>query len=300
MPHSCADMPLAAVATALVIYPVKACAGVEVKALEIDARGGAAGDRRWAVIDAEGAVTWLGSHPRLAFVTPRFLASDGAGRPTSAGGVDDAGHRLQLGAPGIAPIYAPPAALLRPCTVKIWSDLVRAHEVFDAADAGDAVAAWLEAVTGAPLRLVRLGDAAVAREGPGALHLVFADSVAAVDAQLAAEGHPPADLRRYRPNVVLAGQGAALAPFIEDSLETIAWSGHGRVSTLTVTSLCVRCIVPNVDPSNASVSDATQHALATLGQRRRPGDSISFGIYARAEPGTRLALRDTAALAIAF
>jgi uncharacterized protein YcbX len=290
---------LGAIATALYVYPIAACAGLAVDALEIDARGGAAGDRRWGIADDQGVLTWLGSHPRLALVAPRFLAADGIGRPR-ASGIADADIRLQLCAPGVEPVATPPAGQLRARSVKIWNDRTRVHDVFDAADAGDEVAAWLARVTGAPLRLVRLGDEALWREGPSALHLVFADSVAAVDAQLAEDGHARADPRRYRPNIVLAGHGAALDPFIEDSLDALDWHGRDAATRLAVTSLCVRCVVPNVDPSTAAVSDATQHALATLAQRRRPGEPTTFGIYARGAPGTRLALHDTAALSIAF
>jgi uncharacterized protein YcbX len=294
------DFPLATVATALYVYPIKACAGIAVDALEIDPRGGAAGDRRWAIVDARDELSWLGSHPTLALVTPRYLAPDEPRRPEGTEADRFVEARLSLSAPGMAPIATPPARRLRRCPVKIWNERTRVHEVFEAADAGDAVAAWLQRVIGAPLRLVRLGDAALAREGPGALHLVFGDSVAAVDDQLAADGHAQADLRRYRPNIVLAGNGAALDPFFEDTLESIAWTGRDARTRLAVTSLCVRCVVPNVDPATAAVSDATLNALATLAQRRRPGDATTFGLYVRGEPGARLALRDTAALTIAF
>jgi uncharacterized protein YcbX len=302
-----ADVPLAAVATALYLYPVKACAGVAVEALEIDERGAAAGDRHWAIVDGDGVLTWLGSHPRLALVTPRFLAAGGPGRGASgasgtpgAAGASGADAGLLLSAPGVAPVATPPVAALSGREVRIWNERTCVHEVFPAADAGDAVAAWLAQVTGAPLRLVRLGDAAIAREGPSALHLVFADSMAAVDAELAAQGHARADPRRYRPNVVLAGAGAPLDPFLEDTLEAITWTGQGAPTRLAVTSLCIRCVVPNVDPATAAVSEALLHTLATLAARRRPGAPTSFGIYARGEPGTRLALHDTAGLTIAF
>ena len=75
-----ADFDLACAATALYVYPIKSCAGMPVRELELDARGGAAGDRTWAIVDAQGAVTWLGTHARLALVHPR------AGSPRSRGG----------------------------------------------------------------------------------------------------------------------------------------------------------------------------------------------------------------------
>src|ERR1700761_6105853 len=143
---SIADFELACGAIALHVYPVKACAGVAVTELVLDARGGAAGDREWAIVDDDGAVTWQGAHPRLALVHPRV---------TPAG--------LRLASPGVDEIDVP--AALAPCRVKIWNDLGARHDSFDAADAGDAVAAWLQGVVGAPLRLVRLGEAALAREG---------------------------------------------------------------------------------------------------------------------------------------
>jgi uncharacterized protein YcbX len=292
------DVPLAAVATELFVYPVKACAAVAVETLELDALGGPAGDRGWAIVDAEGIATWQGSHPRLALVAPRFMAA--AGDPTAPASADATGTRLQLTAPGLEPIVTPPAADLRPCSIRILNERTGVHEVFEAADAGEPVARWLEQVTGAPLRLVRLGEAARAREGTQALHLVFAASVAAVDAELAAAGAPAADRRRYRPNVVLAGDGAPLDPFVEDSIEALEWQHAGAQTRLAVASLCIRCIVPNVDPATGTASDATGLALASLSQRRRPGEAVAFGIYARGEPGARLARGDTATLVLAF
>jgi len=290
MSSSLFDVPLTAVATGLFVYPVKACAGVPVDTLELDARGGVAGDRGWAIVEAGGIVTWQGSHPRLALVAPRFVAEDGHGP----------GGRLALAAPGLDTIVVPPEATLAPCTARILNERTGEHESFESADAGDAVAAWLELATGARLRLVRLGDAARAREGVNALHLVFESSIAAVDAELAADGAPAADPRRYRPNVVLGGAGAPLDPFIEESVESLSWQHRDTTSRLEVTAPCVRCIVPNVDPATGLPGDATGHALAALSQRRRPGGPTVFGIYARGEPGTLLALGDAAALTLAF
>ena len=300
------DVPLSAVATGLFVYPVKACAGVPVDALALDAQGGAAGDRSWAIVDAEGIVTWQGAHPRLALVAPRFLGVDEAsregGRPGEAPSPDAAvgAVRLALGAPGRETVVVPPDAALGPCSVKIHNEATRAHDVFEAADAGNAVAGWLLAVTGAPLRLVRLGEAARRRQGVNALHLVFESSIAVVDAELAAGGAPPADRRRYRPNVVLGGSEAPLDPFIEESAEALTWEHAGERTRLEVTAPCVRCIVPNVDPATGTIADATGDALAALSQRRHPGAPVAFGIYARGEPGARLALGDRATLTLAF
>lgn len=282
MADTIAAFDLACAATALYVYPVKACAGMPVQELELDAGGGAAGDRGWAIVNADGEVTWQGSYPRLALVHPRV-----------------AGARLSLAAPGADEVVAPADGALAACRVKIWNDLGARHDSFDAADAGDAIAAWLERVVGAPLRLVRLGEAARRREGTNALHLVFSPSLAAVDDHLAKAGRPPADPRRYRPNIVLsvpAGQGVE---FIEESLEALEWLGAGASTRLEITAPCVRCVVPNVDPASADVDDAVGDVLARLSQQRRPGGTV-FGVYARGAAGARLRVGDTARMALAF
>ena len=282
MTDSIADFSLSCAATALYLYPIKACAAMPVQELELDAGGWAIGDRGWAIVDAEGVVTWQGAHPRLALVRPR---------------VADA--RMNLGAPGVDEIVAPPGDALAPCRVKMWNDLGARHDVFDAADAGDAVAAWLERVVGAPLRLVRLSDAARTREGNNALHLVFSPSIAAVDAQLATAGRPPADPRRYRPNIVLSASAGDGVEFIEESLEALEWLGDNATTRLAITAPCVRCVAPNVDPASADVDDAVLDTLSRMSQQRRPGAAV-FGIYARGAAGARLRLGDTVRMTLAF
>ncbi|MFL6626689.1 MAG: MOSC domain-containing protein [Vitreoscilla sp.] len=280
MADTLADFDLACRAAALYVYPIKACAGVAVPELVLDARGGAVGDRGWAIVDAEGAVTWLGSHPRLALVQPAF-----------------AGAGLVLGAPDMDAI-ATPAALL-PREVKIWSDVHGRHETFAAEDAGDAVAAWLERVVGAPLRLVKLEDAALTRAGSNALHLVFTPSVAAVEARWTPAGAGGIDIRRFRPNIVLA-LPADGNEFVEDSLEALAWQRDGEDDTrLEVTAPCIRCVVPNVDPASARVDETLLDTLAGLSLQRRPGGTV-FGIYARGAAGTRLRVGDVARMVPAF
>lgn len=277
-----ADFDLACAATALYVHPIKACAALAVDELVLDARGAAVGDREWAVIDAESAVTWQGAHPRLALVHPRY---EGAGLRLHADGHDD--------------VATPPA--LAPCRVKIWSDLAAAHEVFDAADAGDAVAAWLSRVAGAPLRLVKLSPDALGRAGNNALHLVFSPSVAAVDGDRAAQGRPPADPRRYRANIVLSmpadGDGVE---FIEESLEALEWLQADGVLRLPITAPCVRCPVPNVDPVSGEVDATVGDTLARLSRARRADGAVVFGVYARGPAGARLRVGETARMVVAF
>jgi uncharacterized protein YcbX len=284
MRTSIADFDLACAAAALFVYPVKACAGVAVDELVLDDRGAAVGDRGWAIIDAEAAVTWQGTHPRLALVRPRVR-----------------GAALLLESDGVDAIAAPDAAALAPCQVRIWNDATARHDSFDAADGGDAVAAWLAQVCGAPLRLVKLGAAARTRDGVNALHLVFSPSAAAVDAALASAGLPGADVRRYRPNIVLAmPAGSNGIEFIEESLAALAWQCGPTASRLQISAPCVRCVVPNVDPVSARMDDAVLDTLARLSQQRRPGGATVFGVYARGPAGARLRVGDTARMELAF
>ncbi len=284
MTRSIADFSLSCTATALYVYPVKSCAGLPVAELELDERGGAVGDRGWAIVNAQDEVTWQGAFARLALVRPVCKAD-----------------RLHLEATGFASIEAQQPAGLEPCRIKLWNDVTARHDVFDAADAGPGVAAWLEQVVGAPLRLVRLGEAARLRENNNALHLVFSASVAAVDAQRAGAGRPPADPRRYRPNIVLSMPDAHDGvEFIEESLEALQWSGSEAATRLEITAPCVRCVMPNVDPLSASVDETVLDALSQLSRQRRADAATVFGIYARGPVGARLRVGDSARMALAF
>jgi uncharacterized protein YcbX len=284
MTGSIADFSLCCTATALHVYPVKSCAGLAVQELELDERGGAVGDRGWAIVNAQDEVTWQGAHARLALVRPSFT-----------------GQRLHLGADGFDAVDTAGSVDWAPCQVKLWNDLTARHDVFDATDAGPAVADWLVQVVGAPLRLVRLGEAARLRENNNALHLVFSASVAAVDEQLAGAGRPPADARRYRPNIVLsAPAGEDGIEFIEETLAALEWLGAAGATTLQVTAPCVRCVVPNVDPVSAGVDEAVLDTLSRLSRQRRADATTVFGIYAQGPAGARLRVGDSARMTLAF
>src|SRR5688572_9485735 len=55
--------------SALVVYPVKAAAGISVRRWEVDTFG-LRHDRRWMVVDSRGALVTQRTHPRLALVQP--------------------------------------------------------------------------------------------------------------------------------------------------------------------------------------------------------------------------------------
>lgn len=266
----------------LYLYPVKGCGAMRVPELGIDRWGGAEGDRRWAVVNAELEVTWQGAYPRLALVQPRM---EGSGA-------------LQLEAPGHHG-FAVPEGELRPCTFQIWNETAAKLDRFDGHDAGDAAGAWLSTVVGAPLRLVRMGDEAVGRGHANRLHIVSRASCDEAQAQVQRGGGGAAELLRYRPNIVLDGPASALQPFAEDFLQSMQWhdeaSGDG---TLQVGSRCVRCVVPNVSPSSGETDERVLAALAQLSAQRFPGAPVCFGVYGHASPGARL--REGQAVALGF
>jgi uncharacterized protein YcbX len=261
--------------TQLFVYPIKACAGVPVQALRLCEAGGVDGDRTWAITDAEGVVTWQGAYPRLALVRP--VPVEGS---------------LRLQAPGVPSLRVPGQPNRRGCEVRLWNDTRGLHESFEAEEAGADVQAWLARVVGAPLRLVRLGAAALGRSSLNPVHLVSARSVQALGRHLVAEAAVGDLVERLRPNIVVdALEDDALQPFDEDHLARIVWPQAGVV--LEATGLCVRCVVPNVDPRTAEVGDEPLRGMAALSATRRPGQPVSFGVYACSSTAGTLAVGDT-------
>lgn len=254
---------LAVRAQALALYPVKACAGVSVQALQFTRDGRIAGDREWAVANARGELVWQGSHPRLALVQPQVAEG-----------------RLLLNAPGLPGIEVPEPGIA--CDAWIWNEGRALHERFAAHDAGAQVAAWLEQAAGEPLRLLRLGPDALRRDTLQPLHVVSAASMAALNARLAARGQYAVAVERLRPNIVIAHD--ALQPFDEDHFESLAWPAL----QLEVVAPCVRCIVPNVDLVTAQLGDEPLRTITELSAERHPGGPVRFGVYARVLQGGQL------------
>lgn len=257
-------------------YPVKACAGEPVDKLELDADGWPEGDRGWAIADAAGELTWMGAHPRLALVqarlTPERLEIQAGGRFLAV--AHDAGHPVEL---------------------RAWNGERQAFDLLTGWDAGDDAAALLRATTGERLRLVRLSPEARRRPGLNALHLVGDGSL-----QAWREALPPqlnGLAQRARPNLVLHGDGGQELPaFIEDILVEM------RVGPLLFkrTTLCVRCVVPTVDPASAEPQPVALEALTRLSAERAPGAPVQFGVYLAGTGAGRLGVGDRVELSLDF
>jgi uncharacterized protein YcbX len=257
-------------------YPVKSCAGEVVELLQLGEDGWPVGDRGWGVVDAAGELTWMGAHPRLALVQAR-LQGDG----------------LALQAQGrslLVPMDGGDAI-----DVRGWNGERQDFDRLQAWDAGDDAAALLRATTGEQLRLARLSIEAQRRPILNALHLVGNGSLQAWSESV----NPPlrGATRRARPNLVLqAEDGGELPAFIEDLMT------QARIGTLALerTTVCVRCVMPTVDPDTAEPQPPALDALTRLSAERAPGAPVQFGVYARGSGAGTLRVGDRVEMSLGF
>jgi hypothetical protein len=257
-------------------YPVKSCAGQAVDSLRLDADGWPEGDRGWGIADAAGELTWTGAHPRLALVRAALKADS-----------------LELRALGRALTVGLDAG--EATTLRGWNGERQDFDRLDGWDAGDDAAALLRATTGERLRLVRLSTAAQRRPILNALHIVGDGSLQARSAAMDRPLSQPAE--RARPNLLLRGEDSeTLPPFIEDILT------DARIGSLTLrrTSVCMRCVVPTVDPARGEAQPRVLDALTRLSAERAPGAPVQFGIYARGSGAGELRVGDRVELSLDF
>jgi uncharacterized protein len=249
------------VVTDLWRYPVKSCRGQRLASASVEPWG-LAGDRRWMIVDLGGEVVTAREHPRLVLVTP-VLAADGSIRLTGPAMPD-------------LTVRVPLDGELVP--VAVWESKLLATPASAAADA------WLSQVAGEPVRLVYLDDpmrrrpdAAYSRDGD---RVSFADGyplLLAVESSLgvlneliaagplASEG--PLPMRRFRPNVVVAGA----SPWAEDGWRRL------RIGDVVFRSVkgCGRCVLTTIDPDTAVQG---KEPIATLARCRRWDGKVWFGV----------------------
>jgi uncharacterized protein len=261
------------VLTGIGLYALKSARGVQVPEAEVEPWG-LRGDRRWAVVDAAGRRVRAVEVPAIMGVTAT---------PAADGGLHlVAPHRQELGEVGVHPptgpaVDVPEGAFLDVRRFTYGED--------DAADR------WLTEVVGRPVRLVwhddpttrpidpRFGGTGqpgdvVSLADTGPLLLTSEQSLRRLDdwaAEVAVEhGEPlpePLDMRRFRPNVVVAG----FEPFAEDG-----WTGLtiGDVA-FRVTEPCDRCAVTLVEPDTLARG---REPIRTLSRFRRREGLTWFGV----------------------
>lgn len=236
---------------ALYHYPVKSLCGQAVDVLRLDALG-PLDDRRWMLVDAAGTFVTQRMHGQLVRIRAR---SDGV--------------QLQLNLPD-GQILGFEASDVQ-VSVRVWRDEVPA---LLATGPSETLSAYL----GVPVRLVRLPDAPVRRIDPARVpeerFVGFADgfpilvthqaSLAAVESWVGR----PLDMRRFRPNIVIAGAD----PFAEDHWQSLQ---IGEV-VLDLVKPCSRCVMTTVDP-DTGVREADGQPLKALSLHRKTAEGVIFG-----------------------
>jgi uncharacterized protein YcbX len=225
-----------ATVTELLIYPIKSCAGIQVGEAQFLVSGVVAQgvhDREWMLVTREGQFLTQREYPRMALLTPR---------------ID--GDAVEVTAPGMPPLRLPLAhdPMAANLTVQIWD-----HSV-EAADCGDAAAAWFADAIQGPCRLVRFrpdvhratstkwtgGVPAETRFADGYPILVIGQaSLDDLNARLQAAGRAPLPMNRFRPNLVVDG----IEAFEEDYVESFAADGLA----IRPVKPCARCPIPAID-----------------------------------------------------
>ncbi|WNG37679.1 MOSC domain-containing protein [Archangium violaceum] len=253
-------MPSALQLVSLWIYPIKSCAGIQVSSAQVTPQSGLTGDREWVIINRENQQVWMGEIHRMALVQPRLE-----------------GETMVLQAPGVSVLKVPYHLPESPCQVKIWNDQDKVNETFSGQDAGDEASEWLTAVLGQPLRLVRLGHKGLTRKALMPLHVLSLASLRRLNQRLAERGHASVEYERFRPNLVV--EHAELAPFAEEGFSSLQWSEGAP--EIQFSGHCIRCIMPNVSPKDATAGHEPLVAVAALSRERQQKNPI-FGVYGRA------------------
>ena len=239
--------------TELWAYPVKSCRGIRLDRAAVTARG-LAWDRHWMVVDEAGHFLTQRQLPAMATIGTALTAES-----------------LVLSSPGAPDLTVPLAAAGERVEVLVWNDTVGAHAVSAAADR------WLAGRLGVPCRLVRFpddgrrpvdpryglpGDETAFSDGFPLL-LIGQGSLDGLNARLPV----PIGMRRFRPNLVVAGA----APHAEDGWRRIR---VGEVA-FRVVKPCSRCAITTVDPDQG-VRDGVEPLQALATYRRRDG-KVWFG-----------------------
>ena len=237
------------------IYPVKSLGGVRVESARITSAGSLELDREWLVIDAEHRMVWQGDIPRMTLV--RVALSDIA---------------LTLSFDGMPDLVVPRDHAGPPV------DLIMYKRPFTGVDAGDAASAWLSRALSAPLRLVRIGDAAHRWDGLNPVHILSEVSLAALNEALLEQGDATMVPMRFRPNVLLASTDAA-DPYFEEANPVLDF-GAARIR---LREPCVRCELPNISLVDASRGKQPLKLIGRLSKDRPTAAPASFGTYCAAE-----------------
>ena len=261
----------------LFVYPIKSCAGIELREAELT-EAGLDLDRAWMVVDAQGEFVSQRELPRMALVQPQLKF-----------------HEVILRAPGMLSLHLHVERVESSVKVRVWDDVVPAY------DMGDTAAQWFSDFLGRKLRLARFdpeyrrlsdpqwtGGAQAPNQFSDGFPLLVASeaSLEALNARLAAAGHSPVGIERFRPNIVLSG----LQAHEEDHLGVIHVQADSPVQLLPVKP-CTRCSIPEIDPASGQAGTVVSQTLTAYRRNDSLGGAVTFGMNAIVREGDGVMLR---------
>jgi uncharacterized protein YcbX len=249
------------------VHPVKSCGGIAVDEVPI-ADTGFDLDRAWMVVDADGEFVSMRELPRMALVRPSFRHQE-----------------IVLRAPGMLALHLRVDAVEDTTRVRVWDDELPAY------DMGPLAAQWFSDFLGRKLRLARFdpeqqrlssrkwtGDIAAPNTFSDGYPILVAStaSLAELNRRLAAAGHAPVTMQRFRPNLVLDGLDA----HGEDHLHEIRFEAADGPVVLRMVKPCARCPMPDVDPETAVTGTQVTDTLSAYRADARLDGALTFGMNA--------------------
>lgn len=259
--------------SALYVYPIKSCAGVQVRQAML-LETGLEFDRAWMVVDTKGEFLTQRELPRMALIQPQLKTDD-----------------MVLRAPGMLALHVKLMEVEAAVRVRVWGDEVAAF------DMGATAAQWFTDFLGTPCRLVRFdpdhkrpSDKAWTGEAEGlnqfsdgfGLLVISEASLAFFNSKRAALGQAAVSMARFRPNIVLAAAAGTdeMAPHDEDRLSVLhVITGQG-IAQLSLVKPCPRCPIPDIDPITAISSPEVGDLLRSYRADARVQGAITFGMNA--------------------
>lgn len=262
----------------LFVYPVKSCAGIEVREALLTETGLDL-DRAWMVVDEAGEFVSQRELPRMALIRPQLKL-----------------HDVVLRAPGMLALHLSIDTVEEPVRVRVWDDEVAAY------DMGAVAAQWFTDFLGRKLRLVRFdpeqkrlsnlqwtgGVEAQNQFSDG--YPVLVASTASLDLlneKLRGQGRPPVGIERFRPNIVLSGVEA----HDEDRLDLLRIAADEGDVQLKPVKPCPRCPIPNIDPATAQSDPVVTDTLQGYRRNDVVGGAVTFGMNAIVVEGVDRTLR---------
>ena len=262
----------------LFIYPIKSCAGIELKEAVLTDTGLDL-DRAWMVVDEKGVFVTQREVPRMALIQPLLKTYD-----------------MIVKAPGMLALHVSIDEVEKPVTVSVWEDTVKAF------DMGDLAAQWFSDFLGKTVRLVRFDpeqtrlssmtwtNGIEAKNGFDDGFAVLVTSVASLKVlndKLVADGEKAVTMQRFRPNVVLTGVEA----HDEDRLDTLNIETQEGKAQLKHVKPCVRCTIPDVDLQSGKQGTAVGDMLQSYRADPQMDGGITFGMNAIVLSGEGSTLR---------